>query len=159
MAEPISFKPTPAKTAPDAHDELQQLLQTLHEQGLLRIANGLAAGQGPIGKILADGLNSAGARNAVQNLGLLLMALGRIEPDAFYKLVFSLTDGARELTRTDRDRQSAAPGLRGAYKALNDDELWANIAPLVDAFKAVTAGLQRSVDKPISDIAGKPSRS
>ena len=38
MAKSIEYQPEPAKIGPDAHDELERLLETLHQHGVLRLS-------------------------------------------------------------------------------------------------------------------------
>ncbi|NII11213.1 DUF1641 domain-containing protein [Oleiagrimonas sp. C23AA] len=156
MAEPIRFQPTPERTEPTAREALEELLEAAHEKGVLRLATNALKAEAPIARILAQGLNSDGARRAVQNLSTLLIELGRVEPAAFYKVAAAIGDAARQL-QTDTPRQDTkAPGLSGIYKILHDDELWRGTAPVFDALKAFTGRLREPVDKPISDLTGKP---
>ena len=55
--------------------------------------------------------------------------------------------------------QGEAPGLRGAYRLLQDEAVWNAITPVLDGLKAFAAGLDKQVDKPISAFSGKPSES
>ncbi|RKQ97185.1 uncharacterized protein YjgD (DUF1641 family) [Kushneria sinocarnis] len=158
MAEPIEHQVTPPKIGPDAHEELEKLLQTLHEHGVLRFANDIVGANQSVAKVLVDGLNKEGSLNAMQNLSALMMALSTIPPERFYKVVFSLRDAmnaaGEQREKTDDDE---APGFTGAYRLLHDDELWQAITPLLEALKAFGRGMDREVDKPITDFTGKPS--
>ncbi|WP_256573530.1 MULTISPECIES: hypothetical protein [unclassified Pseudomonas] len=40
---------------------------------------------------------------------------------------------------------------------LHDESLWRAIMPLVEGLKAMGEGMNRPVDKPISQFAGKPN--
>lgn len=158
MARRIYYEPAPPKLGPDAHEELERLLQTLHEQGVLRLANDLVGAKTPIAAVLVDGLAKEGTLNAIQNLSVLLMALSRIPPAQFYKLVFALSDGLREASAWQRDGEGdAAPGVSGVYRMLHDESLWQALTPLVAGLKAFAAGLEREVDKPVSAFTGKAS--
>lgn len=160
MAERIHYEPDPPKTEPDAHEALERLVQSLHEQGLLRFANDLVCAKTPVTKVLVDGLSQPGALNAIQNLSIVLMALSRIEPSQFYKTMFALTDALKCVGawQPDGDGEGhTAPGFTGAYKMLHDDALWQALTPLIEGMKAFSAGLERKVDKPISAFTGKPS--
>lgn len=158
MAEPIQYTPRPPKIGPDAHDELERLLQTMHEHGVLRLVNDLAAANAQWTQVIVDGLHKEGSRKAVQNLSILLMVLSRIEPAHFYKMVFALRDSLEYIARYDPDHEKAeAPGVTGTYKMLNDEALWHAVAPLIGAMKTFAQGLEREVDKPISAFTGKPT--
>jgi uncharacterized protein YjgD (DUF1641 family) len=157
MAEPISYQPTPPKICPDARAELDQLLETLHRSGLLRLANDLAAGRQDIAGILFNGLNREGSRSAVQNIAALLMVLGQIPPGRFYKVAATVKD-ALLAAAEDPPAEQEAPGVRGFYRALKDDETWRALAPLVQAVMALGEGLRKPApEKPISAFTGKPS--
>ncbi|WP_058545207.1 MULTISPECIES: DUF1641 domain-containing protein [Pseudomonas] len=158
MAERIQHEVKPPKIGPDAHEELERLLQTMHAHGVLRFANDLIAANIPVTKVLVDGLNKEGTLNTLQNLSILTMALSRIPPEHFYKVAFALKDalvhaGAYEPQPDSND----APGLSGAYKMLHDEALWQAVMPVIEVLKVFADGLGKKVDKPISEFSGKPS--
>ncbi len=156
MAEPISsYTPTPVRITPDADEELQRLLQTLHEKGVLRLANDAVAAGTPITRILMGGLDSQGARNAVQNLAALMIVLGRLEPATFYKGLTAVENAIRQLGAAPVKKDEEAPGLKGVYRMLNDKDLWQNARPVLDAIKAFVDTLDRDVEKPVTDMTGK----
>lgn len=158
MAPRIEYDVKPAKIGPDAHDELAQLLKTLHEHGVLRLANDMVGANQGIAQVLVSGLSKEGSLNAIQNLSILLMALSRIPPNDFYRVVFALRDALIGVSAGgDGEDGEGAPGLRGAYRALHDEELWDALRPLAAGIKRFAAGLDRDVDKPISAFTGKPS--
>lgn len=158
MAEPIQYKPNPPKIGPDAHEELERLLQTAHERGVLRFMNDLVGANTEVASVLVGGLNTEGGRNAVQNLSALAMVLGRMPPDQFYKMLFAMKDGLERMSQYQHSEEAEAPGVSGAYKMLHDESLWRAITPVVEALKVFADGLNREVDKPISDFSGKPSK-
>ncbi|EJL04503.1 hypothetical protein PflQ2_2352 [Pseudomonas fluorescens Q2-87] len=158
MAEPIDYDVKPSKTGLDAREELDRLLQSLHEHGVLRMANDLVCANTAIAKVLVDGLNKEGTLNVIQNLSILAMALSRVPPEDFYRVVFALKDAGAAISQwTAPDDKRAAPGVRGTYRLLQDESLWRAITPLLEGLKAMGEGMKRPVDKPISDFAGKPS--
>ncbi len=160
MAKPIPYEVEPPKIGPDAHEELERLLQTLHEHGVLRLANDLVAANNQIAQVLVNGLNREGSLNVIQNLSVLLMALSTFPPGQFYKTVFAVRDMIDTLGRGREDgaRQPPdAPGVRGLYKMLNDDAFWHAVTPLIEGMKAFTRRMDEEVDKPISSFTGKPS--
>lgn len=158
MAEPIDYNVKPSKTEPDAKDELDRLVQNLHQHGVLRMVNDLVCANTAITKVLVDGLNKDGTLNVIQNLSILAMALSRVPPDEFYRLVFALKDAGAAVSQwTAPDNDDVAPGMQGTYRLLHDESLWRAIMPLVEGLKAMGEGMKRPVDKPISQFAGKPS--
>ena len=160
MAKSIEYQVEPPKIGPTAEEELQRLLQTLHEHGVLRLANDLVASNNDWLKVIVDGLSRKGSLNVIQNISVLLLALSTIPPERTYKLAFGLRDLINEVSREREQPQDAkhtAPGARGAWKMLHDDELWQALAPLLNGMKAFSRRMEEEVDKPISSFSGKPS--
>ena len=160
MAKAIDYEVEPPVIGPTAEEELQRLLQTLHEHGVLRLANDLVASNNDWLKVIVDGLSRKGSLNVIQNISVLLMALSTIPPEQTYKLAFGLRDFMTELSREEEQPQSAngsAPGARGAWKMLHDGELWHALTPLLNGMKAFSRRMEEEVDKPISSFSGKPS--
>lgn len=145
----------PEKTGPDAHDELERLLETLHAQGVLRFANDLVASRTDVLKVLVGGLEQPGTLNALQNLSILGMALSRIPPADFYRVAFALRDALAAVAAHRPDGGDGAPGMGGTYRLLHDDDLWRALAPLLDGLKAFRRGLEEPVEQPISHFSGK----
>ncbi|WP_413625815.1 DUF1641 domain-containing protein [Luteibacter sp. Lutesp34] len=155
MAEPLDFKPTPARTETTAQEEWERLLDTLHRHGVLRLANDLVARNQDIAAIVVKGLETEGARNVMQNVSALAMVLGKVPPGAMYKFAEALREAAAVLAEGRRD---AAPGVRGVYRLLNDDELWRTLTPLARAVGTFGRAMARpSPEKPIVAHSGKPS--
>ena len=102
MAERISHDVTPPKIGPDAHEELERLLQTLHEHGVLRLANDVVGANTSIASVVVDGLGKASTLNAIQNLAILGMMLSEIPPERFYRVTFAAGAGGRRRTRYQR---------------------------------------------------------
>lgn len=108
--------------------------------------------------MLIDGLGKEGTLNAIQNLSILGMALSRIPPDEFYKMVFGMKDALTEFNKQAgaANESGAAPGVRGTYSMLHDDELWASLSPLIDALKVFSQAMSQDADKPVTEFTGKP---
>lgn len=136
-------------------------VETLHQRGILRLANYLVGAQDKLAKVLVDGINQPGPLNVLQNVSILAMAVSRIPPSQFYKVVFAGKDALDQIARSRAQTaaQGEAPGLRGAYRLLQDEAVWNAITPVLDGLKAFAAGLDKQVDKPISAFSGKPSES
>src|SRR5690606_27802927 len=114
-AERINYEVKPTPIGPTAREELDSLLETLHERGILRLANDLAGANTQVAKVLVDGLSKEGSLNAIQNISILGMALSRIPPNQFYKVVFALKDGLDHIGgyKPDPKHDDAAPGVTG----------------------------------------------
>lgn len=159
MAKSIEYQVEPPKIGPTAEEELQRLLQTLHEHGVLRLANDLVASNNEWMQVIVSGLSRKGSLNTIQNLSVLLLALSTIPPERMYKLAFGLRDFMAELSREEQEESAgnSAPGARGAWKMLHDDELWQSLTPILNGMKAFSRRMEEEVDKPISSFSGKPS--
>lgn len=164
MAERIFQDVTPPKIGPDAHKELETLLQTLHEHGVLRFTNDMVAANTEIARILVNGLNKEGSLNAIQNISIMAMVLATIPPDRFYQVMFAFKEGVNRVSsyHSDSDAEGVnksskgnAPGISGVYKLLHDEELWHAIEPLLAGLKAFSERLDQPVDKPVTDFTGK----
>lgn len=158
MAEPITYDVKPTPIGPDAREELDRLLQSLHERGILRFANDIVCAQTQIAKVLVDGIGKEGTMNAIQNLSILGMALSRIPPEEFYKLVFGLKDAIAEVNKHGESGQEGeAPGVIGVYRMLQDDKLWASLHPLIEGMKAFSDRMGEEAEKPVTRFTGKPT--
>lgn len=157
MAKAIDYQPEPAKIGPDAYEELARLLESLHQHGVLRLANDLVGANQDIANVLVKGLQREGTLNAMQNISVLLLALSSIPPEKMYKLAFGLRDMADALSQPAAAGEHNAPGLQGAWKMLQDEDLWHALQPLLSGMKAFARRMEQPVDKPISAWTGKPS--
>ncbi|HBS80658.1 MAG: hypothetical protein CMK99_00635 [Pseudomonas sp.] len=156
MAQRLNYDVKPTPTEPTAREELDTLLETLHQGGILRFANDLAGSQQQLLKVLVDGMSKEGSLNAMQNLSILGMALSRIEPAQFYKTVFAFQSAFAAVGRYQPDdKHDEAPGVTGAYKMLYDDELWAALMPIIEGLKTFASGLDKEAEKPITAFSGK----
>lgn len=156
MAERINYDVKPTPIGPTAREELDTLLETLHQRGVLRLANDMVGANDRILKVLVDGLSKDGSLNAIQNLSILGMALSRIEPAQFYKVVFASQSAFGAVSGYKPDgKHDEAPGVTGAYKMLHDDDLWAALMPIIEGLKAFAGGLDKEAEKPITAFSGK----
>jgi len=170
MAERIEYTPPPNEDLnPTAHQEMNRLLEGLHEQGFLRFANDVVRSDTQLAQILVNGLNRESSLNAIQNLSTLLIALSSIPPGQFHKTIYAARDAFVTMEAGIRDeddgrnaaakegKQDKAPGITGVFRLLKDDELWQVLTPLIGGLKTFAQGLDRDVERPVSDRTGKPS--
>jgi uncharacterized protein YjgD (DUF1641 family) len=159
MAQPIQYTPKPTRTEPTAQEELQRLLQTCHEHGLLRFANDVIAANTKIASVIVEGLENKSVLNAIQNLSIVAMALSTIPPEQLYRILFAAKDAALALSESPEHTPTRhdAPGLTGAYRMLHDDDLWHALTPVVTALKVFASGMQANtnIENPISAFSGK----
>ncbi|WP_312242372.1 DUF1641 domain-containing protein [Pantoea sp.] len=159
MAERMQYQVPPTRTEPTAKEALDTLLESLHEHGFLRLANDLVRANSDIGKILAEGLNKPGSQNAIQNFSLLFMMLSTIPPERMNHLLLALKAGVMAVKpASDEAKQdSAAPGIRGVVKLLNDEDLWQGLRPIFAGVEAFTREMHKEEVKPITRYSGKAS--
>ena len=149
MAQRINHDVKPTPIGPSAREELDTLLETLHQRGVLRFANDLAGSHDRVLKVLVDGMSKEGSLNAVQNLSILGMALSRIEPAQFCKVVFAFQEAFHAVGHYKPDgKHDEAPGV-------TDDELWAALMPIIEGLKSFAGGLDKDAEKPITRFSGK----
>jgi uncharacterized protein YjgD (DUF1641 family) len=107
MAQPVPFHVTPRSSvdvlrdrlarAPEEHADAvlaaYDILQELHDRGVLEVVkSGLAASDELLGT-LVNGVNTPEAVRAVRNLLFWRSVLGRIEPEWFQGIFQSIPDG------------------------------------------------------------------
>lgn len=151
MAQPIEFTPTPVDTSGAARAELETLIRTLHEHGVLRLANDLVVTNTEWLQILANGLGKPGTGRAIQNIAVFAMLLSRIDPTQLYKLLSALHGSLESVASSAPDgTHRAAPGILGLYRLLKDETLWRALAPVIEAIRVFGKGLDAQAESPIS---------
>jgi uncharacterized protein YjgD (DUF1641 family) len=134
MAQPIAFHLPPhdprlalrarLETAPEAHAEAvlaaYEILQQLHERGVLDIVrSGLAASDELLDQAVAT-VNTPEAIRAVRNLLFWRGVLGRIEPDWFQSIFQAIPEGLATVT-AERDQPVSL--WRLIRRAVNKDSI------------------------------------
>ena len=117
MAQPIRFEVPPPDSRTVLHERLERapaqhaeailaaydLLQALHDRGILDVtATALAASDELLEKVV-DGVNTPGAIRALRNLVFWQGILGSIEPKWFKGLTEAVPEGLEKAT-AERDR-------------------------------------------------------
>lgn len=146
---------TPATPEPGAHNALESLLGSLHRHGFLNFANEVVSANAQMAQRLVDAFDKPGMQSGVQNLMTLLMALSRIPPEQFGKVVFAAADALHHVGAwKSAEHEHVAPGVRGAYRLLHDEALWDALTPLLEGLKVFAQGLEREPPDPASAAAG-----
>jgi uncharacterized protein YjgD (DUF1641 family) len=113
MANPISFQPAPrdprealrarVERAPDEHAEAvlaaYDLLQMLHDHGMLDIARSALASSDELLGTAVDQVNTPEAIRAIRNLLFWRGVLGRIEPEWFQGIFQAIPDALARATK------------------------------------------------------------
>ncbi|WP_313690493.1 DUF1641 domain-containing protein [Pantoea sp.] len=157
MAERLEYQVPPTRTEATAQEALEELIENLHQHGFLRLANDAVKANSDIGKILVAGLNRPGTQNAIQNLSLLLMAIGTIPPERFNHILLALREAAMALkpASDEAEQSEAAPGVRGVLKLLNDEALWQSLRPFFAAVETFSEQMRQDEQPPVTRYSGK----
>jgi uncharacterized protein YjgD (DUF1641 family) len=129
MAQPIAFhasaKQTPAnlerlQNAPAEHAEAllsgYELLQLLHDRGVLNLLRGLVGGGDALIETFAAAVDTPESIRAIRNFLLLTKFFANIPPDVLNSLVETVSAGAK------REKSHKAPGLlRLLWRLRNKD--------------------------------------
>ncbi len=151
MAKAINYE-TPPNPRPDpAKKELDDLLQNLHESGVLRLSNDILRSLPELAVILLRGMNGEKTTNAIQNLSLLLNGIGSIPPERFQVVMHAVTEALESMEKQAQPGDEQHPGLRAAYRVLKDEELWQGMGPIIAGIK----GFSRRIHEPAVQPAAK----
>jgi uncharacterized protein YjgD (DUF1641 family) len=134
MAQPISFIPKPTRDA-EPHAEAiasaLDLLQLLHDRGVLDLLRGLVGAGDQVVDILTTALNTPEAIRGLRNFLLLTKFFATIPPEVLSGLVQTATDGAA------REKSNEAPGLFQLLRRMNSAESRHAIAVMLDLLEGV----------------------
>ena len=133
MARAIDYKVPPPPPRDTAREEMDLLIQNLHEQGILRLANDIVCSYPKLLEILLGGLNREQSQSAIQNLALLAISLGQIPPERLVLFTRGITAAIEEMEQSAHpEHRQDAPGLTGALRPVE--------ATLPAALAATAAG-------------------
>jgi uncharacterized protein YjgD (DUF1641 family) len=148
MAQPIVFHATPKRgpanmerlrNAPEQHADAllsaYELLQLLHDRGVLELLRGLVGGgDGLIGTITAAADTPESIR-AMRNFMLLTKFFASIPPDVLHSLVDTVSAGA------EREKAHKAPGLLSLLWRLRNEDSRHAAAVGLDLLEGLGKGL------------------
>jgi uncharacterized protein YjgD (DUF1641 family) len=120
MARPIRFEPLARDVRAELHDRLDkaplehaeallaayEVLQRLHERGVLDILNGALSAGDTLLDTVVDVAKTPEAIRSVRNLLLLSQVLGKIEPELLGVIVRAIPEGLAQVSA----KRSEAPG-------------------------------------------------
>jgi uncharacterized protein YjgD (DUF1641 family) len=127
MARPIPFKPAPhdsreelqarLQNAPVEHAEAllagYEVLQGLHDAGVLEILRGLLGSGDKVLQIAVDAARTPESVRIIRNLVILSRMLGEIDPDIFDGIVLALPEAMREAKEQGKEPPGLLATLRG----------------------------------------------
>lgn len=119
MAKPLTYTPLPVPQD-TAQDDLERLLQTLHEHGVLRLLNGLVGQSDGVLSVALGQLESKKGENALGTLTVLLKALTETDSDAAQAF---LTGTQKGLAAAQESLLREPPSRLALLSKLNDPEV------------------------------------
>ena len=152
MAQPIPLE-IPARNpraelrsrleqAPEAHAEAvlaaYEVLQQLHERGVLEIMRGALAASDEILEKVVDNARTPEAIRAIRNLLFWRQILGSIEPEWFKGIFQAIPEGIAEAT-AEREKPI---GLLGLLRRLTNKDSLRGLAAAIDFLQAFGRHLQ-----------------
>jgi uncharacterized protein YjgD (DUF1641 family) len=148
MAQPIAFhttsKPELAnierlRNAPEEHADAllsaYELLQLLHDQGVLNMLRGLVGGGDALIGTIATAVNTPESIRAIRNFLLLTKFFGNIPPEVLNSLADTVRAGAK------REKSHKAPGLLHLLWRLRNKDSRHAVSVALDLLEGVGKGL------------------
>jgi len=137
MAQPISFIPSPKAPAPraEAVDSALDLLQLLHDRGVLDLLRALVAAGDQVVDILTAALSTPEAIRGMRNFLLLTKFFAGIPPEVLSRLAQTATGGA------GREKSAEAPSLLQLIRRMNTPGARHGMAVLIDLLESADKGL------------------
>ena len=148
MAQPIPLTVTP-RNEPDSLERLDdalrnhtaailsalQLLQLLHDRGVLDLVRGLVGAGDQLAGMATAAIDSPDSVRAIRNFILLTRFFASIPPDVLSSLVKTAMQGA------EREKSQEAPGLLQLLRRMNSENSRHAIAVSLDLLESVGKGL------------------
>jgi len=152
MAQPIPLEIPPRnpraelqsrlENAPEEHAEAvlaaYEVLQELHDRGVLEIMRGGLAASDELLQRVVDNAKTPEAIRAIRNLFLLQGILGSIEPELFKAVSRAIPDGIAQVT-AERDQPVS---LFGLLRRLTSKDSLRGLAAAVDFLQAFGRNLR-----------------
>ena len=148
MAQPIAFhapaKPAPAnmerlRNAPEDHTDAllsaYELLQLLHDRGVLNLLRGLVGGGDALIGTITAAVDTPESIRAIRNFLLLTKFFASIPPDVLSSLVETVSAGA------EREKAHKAPGLLHLLWRLRNEDSRHAAAVALDLLEGLGRGL------------------
>ena len=148
MAQPIPLTVTP-HNEPDAIERLDdalrshtdailsalQLLQLLHDRGVLDLLRGFVGAGDELAGMATAAIDSPDSVRAIRNFILLTKFFASIPPDVLDSLVRTAMEGA------EREKSHSAPGLLQLLRRMSSENSRHAIAVSLDLLESVGKGL------------------
>ena len=137
MAEPIPFV-APQRQVDGSQEAIQsavELLQLLHDRGVLSLLRGLVGAGDQVVDVLTSAIDTPEAIRGIRNFLLLTKFFATIPPDVLHSLVQTAVEGA------NREKSHQAPSLLQLLRRLNSENCRHALAVTLDLVEGVGKGL------------------
>jgi len=137
MAQPIPFIPPDRRSDPnaDAIASAVELLQLLHDRGVLNLLRGMVGAGDQLVQIATAALDTPEVIRGIRNFLLLTKFFASIPPDVLNSLVQTAVAGA------EREKAQEAPSLLHLLRRLNSENTRHALAVTLDLVDSVGKGL------------------
>jgi uncharacterized protein YjgD (DUF1641 family) len=140
MAQPISYIASPRKPEcaehADAIASALDLLQLLHDRGVLDLLRGLVGAGDQMVGLLTDAVNTPDAIRGIRNFLLLTKFFATIPPETLSGLVKTATEGAAR-----EKSMQPAPKLLPLLRRMNSEDSRRGLAVMVDLLEGLGKNL------------------
>ncbi len=144
MAKPLKYDVPPAHAEETAHEKLDDLLETLHEAGVLRILDGFSGQFAEVSGVLLNRLDTEEGRNAMSNVLILIKTLTELDPDRTQAFADGLEKG---LAAAGERITGEKPGLLSLAALLGDADVQRGLAATLTLLKTLGQHLNRELDR------------
>ena len=145
MAQPITLRmpngarhvdaSPPAAEHAEALQSAYELLQLLHDRGVLNLLRGLVAAGDHVVDTLAEAVDTPESVRAIRNFVLLTKFFASIKPEILNSLVQAVTEAAK------KEKSHEAPGLFELFRRLRREDSRHALAVMLDLIESVGQGL------------------
>jgi uncharacterized protein YjgD (DUF1641 family) len=154
MALPIRFEPLARDARAELHDRLDkaplehaealvaayELLQRLHERGVLDILNGALSAGDTLLETVVEVAKTPEAIRSVRNLLLLSQVLGNVEPELLNVIVRSIPEALAQVSA----KRSEAPGVFSLLQKFSSKNSRRAMGAAAELLESVGNGLNQS---------------
>jgi uncharacterized protein YjgD (DUF1641 family) len=119
----------------DAVESAYEILQLLHDRGVLNLLRGLLDAGDRVIDALVQAVDTPESIRAIRNFLFLTKFFGNIPPEILNSLAQAATEGAK------REKSHKAPGFFELYRKLRDEDTRHAIAVTLDLLASVGKGL------------------
>ena len=141
MAQPITLHrnlngpPSPTDQYADAVESAYEVLQLLHDRGVLNLLRGLLGAGDRVIETVVEAVDTPESIRSIRNFLLLTKFFASIRPEVLNSLVQAASDGAQ------KEKSGKAPGFFELYRRLRHEDTRHALAVTLDLMESVGKGL------------------